>query len=161
MSLVPYFKYMHIMMNQPAYNSKESDLDGVRMDPKTHAFLVNSINDLKSRKNELFNKFPDQYLVAQAELIEEIKTTGMIPTIHLDGNRRVNLEDILNEFVEDEQAHDEEEKEEREGEDKADIMEETKKAVSKPVKPSSAPKKRTTRKKKEVVQDTPIDPAVE
>ena len=159
MSLVPYFKYMHIMlMNQPAYNSKESDLDGVRMDPKTHAFLVNSINDLKSRKNELFNKFPDQYLVAQAELIEEIKTTGMIPTIHLDGNRRVNLEDILNEFVEDEQAHNEEEKEE---EEKEDIMEETKKAVSKPVKPSSAPKKRTTRKKKEVVQDTPIDPAVE
>lgn len=156
---VEQFKFLLTLQNpaplKPVLDDKivtHHTCNGVVMDAPTHASLTAIVKDLKSRQNDLFKQFPNDYLVAANELIEEIQTTGKIPAlnIHKRRSRGMGLELDLSDLS-DEDFDEEEEEYKPDPEDESDeeVKKEVEKAaVSKPV----VGKKTQARGKKETVK---------
>ena len=196
MSLVPYLKFMLLNTTaaQPTYTAPNlkavpptpGHCGGVEMDLPTHHVMVALLNDFKTRRNDLFKEFPDQFLIAQCELIDEIRYTGSQPTIDLNARqlRRAGIDftGLLDELDNDE----EEEFLDEEDEIEEEIEEEpVKKAVTKPItkakkapakasaasgagnkekEPKKVPARRGRKKAEEAPKEdasTPVDPATE
>lgn len=193
MSLVPYLKFMLLNTTaaQPTYTAPNlkavpptpGHCGGVEMDLPTHHVMVALLNDFKTRRNDLFKEFPDQFLIAQCELIDELRNTGNQPTIDLNARqlRRAGIDftGLLDELDNDEEEEflDEEEDDEVEEEPvKKAVTKPITKAKKAPAKASAAPggakekepKKVPARRGRKKVEEapkedasTPVDPATE
>lgn len=194
MSLVPYLKFMLLNTTaaQPTYTAPNlkavpptpGHCGGVEMDLATHHVMVALLNDFKTRRNDLFKEFPDQFLIAQCELIDELRNTGNQPTIDLNARqlRRAGvdfaglLDELDNEDEEEFLDEDEDDEEVEEEPVKKAVTKPLKKAKKAPVKkedkpaeekgkePKKVPARRGRKKVEEAPKEdasTPVDPATE
>lgn len=176
MSLVPYLKYLMVETGfgggqpKPLVNvlddSKKivgTTCGGIDMDSNVHKFLGTLMKDFIAHREQIFKEYTNEWVIAEAELIDEISSTGKVPTVEIRNlTKRGRLPFEILDLDEDD-FDDEDDEDEYVDESSEEEKEEKKKAVSKPI-PKKEPKvqKKTQTKKEEVVKPTDTeDPVVE